>query len=254
MPSRIIYIFLFLGIFSSTLKGSDTDSLKASYIDSLWALLDTTQVSRMQAEIRLKIAAEIANKDIETALELSREALRQAEILGSKTLIADSKLSIGLFYDYLGVKEEAITYLEEALDAFEQLGIPDKEARALMLIGNAYWYLNQFESALKYYTRASVIGYAINDTILIISGINAKGAVYGNTGQRDSAFILFREANELAKQVDSREQVILTRAGSNMPLASLMTWRRIMTLSVTARSILAIFITQSPWLTSWTEI
>ena len=210
MPSRIIYIFLILGMFSSSLKGSDTDSLQGSDTDSLRALLDTTQVSRMQAEIRLKIAAEIANEEIETALALSREALRQAEILGSKALIADSKLAIGGFYDYLGVKEEAIEYLEEALDAFEQLGIPDKEARALMLIGNAYYYLNQFEAALKYYTRASVIGYALNDTILIISGINAKGAVYGNTGQGDSAFILFREANELARQVDSREQVILT--------------------------------------------
>ena len=181
MPSRIIYIFLILGMFFSSLKGSYIDSLQGSYTDSLWALLDSTQVSRMQAEIRLKIAAEISNEEIETALALSREALRQAEILGSKALIADSKLAIGGFYDYLGVKEEAIDYLGEALDVFEQLGIPDKEARALMLMGNAYYYLNQFESALKYYTRASVIGYALNDTILIISGINAKGAVYGNT-------------------------------------------------------------------------
>ena len=80
----------------------------------------------------------------------------------------------------------------------------------MMLIGNAYWYLNQFESAMKYYTRASVIGYALNDTILIISGMNAKGTVYGNTGQRDSALILFKEANDLATQINNREQVILT--------------------------------------------
>ena len=63
---------------------------------------------------------------------------------------------------------------------------------------------------MKYYTRASVIGYALNDTILIISGMNARGTVYGNTGQRDSALILFKEANELATQINNREQVILT--------------------------------------------
>jgi C4-dicarboxylate-specific signal transduction histidine kinase len=108
------------------------------------------------------------------------------------------------------VKEESIDYLMEALDVFEQLGMAEQQARALMLIGNAFWYLNRFDAALKYYTRASAIGDALNDTTLIISGINAKGAVYGNTGQRDSALILFREANELARRIDSREQVILT--------------------------------------------
>jgi len=203
MPSKFIYILLALGMLSASLKGSVNT-------DSLMALLDTSQVSRMQAEIRLQIAGEIANDSIEEALALSREALRQAEILGAKRLVADANLSIGLFYDYLGVKDEAIEYLGEAVEAFKQLGIPKKEAKALMLIGNAYWYLNQFDSALKYYTSASTIGQSLNDTLLIISGMNAKGAVYGNTGQRDSALILFRQANDLARKIDDRPLVILT--------------------------------------------
>ncbi len=203
MPSRSIYIILALGMLSVSLQGTDNS-------DSLMALLDTSQVNRKQAELRLQIAAEIANDDIESALALSREALRQAELLGAESLVAESKLYIGMYYDYLGVQQEAIDYLMEATDAFQQLGIADKEARALMLIGNAYWYLNQFDAALKYYTRASEIGYSLKDTILIISGINARGAVYGNTGKKDSALILFREANELARQIDSRDQVILT--------------------------------------------
>ena len=212
MPSRIIYIVVALGMLSAYLHASQgsATSQDSTTTDSLMSLLDSSQMSRKQAELRLQIAGEIANDNIGAALDLSREALRQAEVLGAKSLMAEAKLSIGLFYDYLGVKEEAIDYLEEAIDAFNQLGIPDKEARAMMLIGNAYYYLNQFESALKHYTRASVIGYALNDTILIISGMNAKGAVYGNTGRRDSALILFKEANELATQINNREKVILT--------------------------------------------
>lgn len=203
MPSRLIIIFMLAGLYSLSLQAKEN-------IDSLRALLDTSQVSRMQAETRLKIATEIANEDITQALELAREALRQAEILGAKGLEADAKLSIGLFYDYLGVQDEAIEHLEEAIEVFQQLGIADKEARALMLVGNAYWYLNQFESAQKYYTRASIIGASLNDTSLIISGINAKGAVYGNTGQMDSAIILFREANKLAREIGSQDQIILS--------------------------------------------
>ncbi len=79
-----------------------------------------------------------------------------------------------------------------------------------MLIGNAYWYLNQFDSALKYYTHASVQGEMAQDTTLIISVMNANGAVYGNTGRMDSAMILFREANALARKIGNQDQVILT--------------------------------------------
>ncbi len=203
MPAKFIYILLALGMLSTSLEGSPG-------VDSLMALLDTSQVSRKQAELRLQIAGEIANDNIEEALALSREALRQAELLGAKSLVAEAKLSIGMAYDVLGVKEEAIGYLEEALEVFTQLGMPDKEASALSLIGNAYFYIDQFETALKYYTKALAIGYALNDTTLIIGGINAKGAVYGNTGPKDSALILFRQANELARQIDDRKQVILT--------------------------------------------
>ncbi|MDX2431662.1 MAG: ATP-binding protein [Bacteroides sp.] len=198
-----MYIILALGMLSVSLKGNPGT-------DSLMAQLDTSQVSRKQAELRLQIAGEIYNDDVETALALSREALRQAELLGAKSLVAEAKLSIGMSYDYLGVKEEAIGYLEEAMEVFTQLGMPDKEASALKLIGNAYYYLNQFDTALKYYTKALAIGYALNDTTLIISGINAKGAVYGNTGPKDSALILFREANELAKQINDQKLVIHT--------------------------------------------
>jgi len=173
-------------------------------------LLDTTLLSREQIQLRLRIAEEIANEDIKQALDYAIEALDQAQSLRATSLVAEAKLSIGLFYDYLGVKEDAIDYLMEAMEVFNDLGDEYKQARALMLIGNAYWYLNQFDSALKYYKRASAIGLALNDTSLIIAGMNARGAVYGNTGQKDSALVLFREANELARQIDSPEQVILT--------------------------------------------
>ncbi len=190
--------------------GQMTGSAHARDTDSLVALLDTSLMSREQAELRLKIAEEIANSDIKGALALAKEALRQAEALGANSMVAEAKLSIGQFYDYLGVREEAIVHLLDALEIFEKLDRPREQARTIMLIGNAYWYLNQFSSAMKYYSRASAIGSALNDTVLIIGGINAKGAVYGNTGQMDSALILFREANDLARQIDSREQVILT--------------------------------------------
>ncbi len=203
MPFRSIYIILALFLMILPVRA-------AGNTDSLVSLLDSSLVSREQVELRLQIAQEIRNSDIREALQYAQAALHLAEKLTYSDLLAEAKLTIGQFYDYLGVREEATEYLREALEVFEELDDQRNQARTLMLMGNAYWYLNQFESALKYYNRASAFGEALNDTTLIISGINARGAVYGNTGQRDSALILFREANELAIKIGNQEQVILT--------------------------------------------
>jgi two-component system NtrC family sensor kinase len=203
MRSGYILFFIMVAFLSAP-------CLQAGNTDSLVSLLDNTLVNESQVELRLQIAREISNSDIKGALMYAREALSFAEEINSMALVADSKLAIGEFYDYLGVREEAIDHLMEALVIFEELNEPRKQAQALMLVGNAYWYLNQFESALKYYSQASRFAEALNDTSLIISVINARGAVYGNTGRMDSALILFREANSLSRQIDSRDQEILT--------------------------------------------
>lgn len=203
MSLRFLYIFLAASLLMAPLRGAGKE-------DSLMALLDTSFISRQQVELRLRIADEIANADIRQALYFAQEALSQAEMLGAISLVAEAKLSIGQFYDYLGVKEEAIEFLMEALEVFVALEEKRNEARTLMLIGNAYWYLHQFESALKYYNHASILGNALKDTSLIIRGINARAAVYGNTGQMDSALILFKEARDLAMRIGNKELVILT--------------------------------------------
>jgi two-component system NtrC family sensor kinase len=184
--------------------------VRPSGMDSLWALIDTVRVDESQIELRLSIAEEISNSDIRAALELAREALRLAERYESPKLAAEAKLAIGRYYDYLGVREEAIVLLIDALSMFEELEEPREEAQALMYIGNAYWYLNQYESALKYYNRCAEYAEELNDTSLIISAINAKGAAYGNIDRMDTALVLFREAFALARKSGSREQVIHT--------------------------------------------
>ena len=79
-----------------------------------------------------------------------------------------------------------------------------------MHIGNAFFYLDQFEAAQDYFTLVSEYGRALNDTSLIISGLNATAAVFGNTNQMDSALILFNEAHALSKEIGSMQQEILT--------------------------------------------
>jgi len=182
---------------------------RASDLDSLLARLDSAQISESQVDLQLQIARAISNTDIREALVYAHSALKDAEELRSTRWIAESKLAIGQFYDFLGVNREASNHLMEAFSEFRVLGDSLKQATTLMHIGNAYFYLNQFETAQVYFSLVSEYGRALNDTFLIISGINATAAVYGNTEKLDSALILFNEAFDLSKEIGSLPQEIL---------------------------------------------
>ncbi len=178
-------------------------------VDSLMALRDTTLISGEQIELQLQIAYELSDSDIREALDRANHALREAEEIASVRWIAEAKLAIGWFYDYLGVNEIAANQLMEAFDSFVELEDSLKQASTLMQIGNNYFYIKQFETALEYFSLVSEYGRSLNDTSLIISGLNATAAVYGNTSKMDTALLLLNEALDLSRQVESLQQEIL---------------------------------------------
>jgi len=182
---------------------------RSADVDSLMALLDSTEISESQIELQLQIARAYSNTNIRKALDFAHGALNYAEEIRSTRWSAESKLAIGQFYDYLGVNDEAAKLLMEAFSEFRVLEDSLKQAATLMHIGNAHFYLSQFETAQDYYTLVSEYGRNLNDTFLIISGLNATAAIYGNTERGDSALILLNEAFALSKEIGSLQQEIL---------------------------------------------
>lgn len=182
---------------------------RSADVDSLIARLDSTLLDESQIDLKLQIARVLSNDDIQKALEYAHSALKDAEEIRSTRWTAESKLAIGQLYDYLGVNDEAAKLLMEAFSEFRVLEDSLKQAATLMHIGNAHFYLDQFETAQDYYTLVSEYGRALNDTSLIISGINATAAIYGNTDRKDSALILLNEAFALSKEIGSLSQEIL---------------------------------------------
>lgn len=176
--------------------------------DSLAAMLDSTQLTEEQVELKLKIAEEKKNTDIRSALICARQALSDAENLNSLRWIAESKLAIGEYYDYLGVNSEALNHLQEALEIFQELNDHSKRLSTLRLIGNNYYYLSQYELAKDYFEEVLEYAHENNDTILIIEGLINKGAVFGNTGEMDSALFMFQQSFELSQAIGLLEKEI----------------------------------------------
>lgn len=203
---------------------------RSQNLDSLMALRDTTVINAEQLDLQLQIAYGLYDTDISTAVSMAKRALREAEEINSVTWIAEAKLAIGRFYDFLGVNEEATEFLMDAFSIFLELEDSLKQANTIRHIGNVYFYLDQFEPARYFFTLVSEYGKALNDTSLIISGLNSIAAVYGNTARMDSALILFKEAHALAREFGSLQQEIL--AYYNMGDVHLFSGRRTQALEV----------------------
>jgi signal transduction histidine kinase len=217
------FLFLLLLIFSVI-------PARPQVLDSLMALRDSMVISEEQLDLQLQIANELSTTDIREALDLATGALREAEEIRSVRWIAEAKLAIGRFYDFLGVNEQASEYLNDAFTSFVELEDSLKQANTLMHIGNIFYYIEQYEPALNFYSRVSEYGRDLNDTFLIISGLNATAAVYGKTARIDSALILFKEAHALSRQIGSLQQEIL--AYYNMGDVHLYSGRRTQALEV----------------------
>jgi two-component system, NtrC family, sensor kinase len=182
---------------------------RSQNLDSLKALRDTSLISEEQIDLQLKIAYTLSDSNIRDALDCASLALKNAEEIGSVRRIAEAKLAIGRFYDYLGVNLEAAEYLLEAFTSFVELKDSAQQANVMMYLGNNYYYTEQYESALKFYSLVSEYGSALKDTALSINGLIATAAVYGNTARMDSALIMFNEALTLSRELDNLPLEIL---------------------------------------------
>lgn len=176
--------------------------------DSISAQLDISIISEEQIKLKLILAEEKQKTDIKGAIVCARQALSDAEKINSPRWIAESKLAIGKFYDNLGVNSEALEHLRDALEIFKEIGDQDKRIATLRLIGNSYYYLNEFKLAKGFYSEVLKYGWEENDTSLIIDGLINMGAVYGNIGEMDSALNMFYQSFELAKETGLVEKEI----------------------------------------------
>ena len=176
--------------------------VKASNVDSLLLLVDSSVVSEKQIEYKLSIAKELCNYDINRAMLFAEDALENALKLNCWQCIAESNLAIGKYYNYMGLHSDAIDYLNRARTIFEQLNNDYKKTVTIKLIGDIYYYSEEYGMALQYYLELIEFAQTINDTSLIIDGLISKGKVYGNSAKMDSAIILFWQAYKLCQQVD----------------------------------------------------
>ena len=146
--------------------------------------------------------------NLDKALDIYNETLKQAEKINNKQMIAASFHGIGGFYYYKTFdKGENNLYLDKGLEyaigsfkIFEEINDKDGMGRALTEMGAFYLTKRELNKALKYTNRALIINKQIDDRLGVSHNLNTIGMLYRDCGDLDKAIITISESIKIKEE------------------------------------------------------
>ncbi|WP_337866719.1 tetratricopeptide repeat protein [Ignavibacterium sp.] len=137
----------------------------------------------------------IAQVNIDSLITLSKSAEGKDKI----------NLMIRIGY-YLGSDNpnEAVKYLDEAIELSDKLNLTSKKADALFNKGVALWHLGKIKDSENYYNQAKLIYVELKDTLSLIKLYNSEAINYSMRGRTDIALETFFRSLDFAKKIGDR--------------------------------------------------
>lgn len=125
-----------------------------------------------------------------------------SQIKDTVSLFKIAEIEAGIYY-ILGDLEKEITIIKEAVLLVQHYKNKELEARALKLLGNAFYQALDYESQLKNYLKAHTIAEKLQDTTLQISLHNAIGVAYSELKMPKKSLIYYEKGLQLYNQISS---------------------------------------------------
>jgi CHAT domain-containing protein len=104
--------------------------------------------------------------------------------------------------------DEAADWSTAAYRAASALGDEDLAQRSMGNLGWAFFELGDFEKSLEFFVEAEKRAATLGDLYVRLAWLTAAGNVYREMGDLPRAIKSYREALILAKQLDSKEQIV----------------------------------------------
>ncbi len=144
--------------------------------------------------------------------EESAEAAKASPDSGKSNLATDLNQA-GYYYSLAGQYNKAVTYLEEALAIFKELGSEDQVAACLSHFGGIYKSLGRYDSALEYYEKALEIDKRLGMDDKVAIRLSNIGDVYDSQDQYDKAIEYLEDALAMNNKL-GMEAVVASRLNS----------------------------------------
>jgi tetratricopeptide (TPR) repeat protein len=155
-----------------------------------------------------------ATGQLPKALEICQRALSIAQQV-SKEEEAATRNIMGLIYQSMGQPKQALSYYEDALATFREVGNLEREAITLTNLGPLCQQTGQPEQALKNYEDALVILRKLGLRAELAAALNNVASLSYATGQPEKALQPYNEALCIMREMGDRagEATTLTNIG-----------------------------------------
>lgn len=127
-------------------------------------------------------------------IESFRSSIRIYQEVGNDTLVAQSKLNLGILYKDFAAYDEAVTHITNAASIFERLNLRREEASALNTLGNIMRERGHFSRSLTYLQKSLEIRKQIGNHTGIGESLNNIGITLMSHGDFDKAINVFKQS------------------------------------------------------------
>lgn len=190
-----LFLIFFLLITSSNAIGQPK-IIKANsgVIDSLEAILKTTESDSVKVMIWCEISKAQSKFSFERAKETVEKALRNAKRLDSKHLMGHAKITLGQLYFGYDKMNDALEYFNQANVIADSLQSKDLQEVTNRLLGDYFNRQEDYKKAIDYYLISKNLSYELGQEIVLGETLNKIGTAYFYLKNNRKAFQFERDA------------------------------------------------------------
>jgi tetratricopeptide (TPR) repeat protein len=145
--------------------------------------------------------------DYESAISFHQQSLEIFQEIGDRSGIAASFNNLGNAYHSQGDYESAISFHQQSLEIFQQIGDRSGIATSFNNLGNAYYAQGDYESAISFYQQSLEIYQEIGDRSGIPDSFNNLGLAYYSQGDYEAALSFYQQSLEIKREIGDRSGI-----------------------------------------------
>ena len=146
-------------------------------------------------------------RDIDKALEIINNCLKQAEALENKPSIAGSLMVLGIIYSSKNDMDKAEEHLLRSLQLSKELNDKHDISQAFHILGTVYGRTGDYEKALDYKHRSLKIAQEIDKKIGLGLTLTGIGAIYNEIGDYEKAFDFYTRSIKLNEEFGDKRNL-----------------------------------------------
>ena len=135
--------------------------------------------------------------DYEKGMDLCKQIIEMKDRIKNRQMIGTAYRTYATGYSRIGKPEEALKYLQSALDIIEDLGGVILRSHIYGTLGMIYWTKGDLDKAFDYYQKSARILKQYGDSFALVITIHNIGKIHNDRGELDVAMDHFKRGLEM---------------------------------------------------------